>query len=197
MDSCQLCCSSTTASFLAAASAEEGVKLLGLRWKGQHKLVWLRKEACNGSIHRARVASEVDSSPWPSPYRWSDVLAMLQMSELRQVPIKTRFGILGYKMPHQPSGYAFHSRLHVAIQTGPHPGNHWIICWWLMLSPQCGPSATNHMNCLLVALKRRHRHCYRTVPNVLCIIETNQILIVIDLVCEVGISHDTPSNVIL
>jgi len=55
----------------------------------------------------------------------------------------------------------------------------------------------NGMNCLFVALKRHHRNSYCIVLNVFCIFEMTEILIVIDVVCEVGKSLETPSNVIL
>jgi len=66
-----------------------------------------------------------------------------------------------------------------------------------MLPPPCGHSATNHMNCFLFTLKGRHRNCYCVVPNSFCIVEATEILMVIDVVCEVGKSLETPSNVIL
>jgi len=112
-------------------------------------------------------------------------------------PFNARFNILDDEKTLQPCGNASSSRLKVPIRTRPHPEKHCIISWWLMLSPPCGPSATNRMNCLLNALKRRHRNCCSVVPNVFCIVETTEILIVIDVVCEVGKSLETPSNVIL
>jgi len=112
-------------------------------------------------------------------------------------PFNARFSILDDEKTLQPCGNASHSLLKEAIRTRPHPEKHCIISWWLMLSPLCGPSATNHMNCLLIALKRRHRNCYCVVPNVFCIVETTEILIVINVVCEVGKSLETRSNVIL
>ena len=66
-----------------------------------------------------------------------------------------------------------------------------------MLSPPCGPSATNHMNCLLVAMKRCDWNSYCVVLNVFCIVQRTEILNMINLVCEVGKSLKTPSNVIL
>jgi len=107
------------------------------------------------------------------------------------------FSILYDERTLQPCGNAFSSLLRMAIRTGPHPEMHWLISWQLMLSPHCGPSATNHLNYLLVALKRYHRNWYSIVPNVLCIIQMTEILIVIDVVCEVGEYLETPSNVIL
>jgi len=89
------------------------------------------------------------------------------------------------------------SRLEVAIRTRPHPEKYCIISWWIMLSPPWGPCATNHMNCLLVALKELHRDCYCILPNVFCIIQMTEILTVIDEVCEVGKSLEPPSNVIM
>ena len=94
-------------------------------------------------------------------------------------------------------GNASSSRLEVAFQTRPHAEKQCIISWLLMLSPPCEPSAMNHMHCLLIGLKRRHQNCYCIVPNVFGIIETTEILIVIDAVCEVSKSFKTPSNLIL
>jgi hypothetical protein len=112
-------------------------------------------------------------------------------------PLNARFRILDDKKTLQPCGNASRSQLKVVIRTSPHPQKHWIISWWLMLAPPCGPSAMNHMNCLLIALKRHHQNCYCVVPNVFCIVEMTEILIVIDVVCKVGKSLETPSNVIL
>jgi len=112
-------------------------------------------------------------------------------------PFNARFSILDHEQTLQPCGNESRNRLDAAIQTRPHPEKHCTISLWLMHSPPCGPSATNHMNCLLIALKRRHRKYYRVVPNVFCIVETTEILIVLDIVCEVGKSLETPSNVIL
>jgi len=112
-------------------------------------------------------------------------------------PFNAWFSILDNEKTLQPCGNASRRRLKVAIRTRPHPEKHCIISWWLMLSPPCGPSATNHMNCLLIALKRRHRNCYRVLPNVFCIVEPTEILILIDVVCEVSKALETPSNVIL
>jgi len=112
-------------------------------------------------------------------------------------PFNAQFSILDDEKKLQPCGNASRSRPKVAIRTRPHPENHCIISWWLKLSPPCGPSATNNMNCLLIAWKRRHRNCYCVVLNVFCIVETTEILIVIDVVCEGGKSLQTPSNVIL
>ena len=88
-------------------------------------------------------------------------------------------------------------RLKVASRTRHHPANYCIMSWWLMLSPPYGPSATNHMNCLLVALRRLHRNCYCIVRNTFCLIGTFEILITIDIVHDVVTSLDTPSNAIL
>jgi hypothetical protein len=112
-------------------------------------------------------------------------------------PCNTPFSILANKKTLQPCGNASRSLLKVAIRTRPHPETHCIIRLWFMLSPPCGPSATNPMNCLLIALKRRDQNCYCVVPNVFCIVEMTEILIIIDVVCEVGNSLETPSNVIL
>jgi len=112
-------------------------------------------------------------------------------------PMNTRFSILDDAKTLQPCENASSSLPHVAIQTRPHPEKNCIISWWLKHSPPGGPSPTNHMNCLLIRLKRRHRNCYCHVPNAFCIAEMTEILIVIDIVREVGKSLDTPSNVIL
>jgi hypothetical protein len=55
----------------------------------------------------------------------------------------------------------------------------------------------NHTNCLLVGLKRRHQNSCRIELNVFCIVQTTELLIVIDIVCEVGQPLETPTNVIL
>jgi len=115
----------------------------------------------------------------------------------RKKPLNAWFSILNSEKTLQPCGNAICSWLYVAIWTRPHPEKHCIISWWLILSPPCGPTATNHMSCLLVALERGHRNCYCIVPNVFCIVETTDILIVIDILCEGGKSLKTPSNVIL
>jgi len=112
-------------------------------------------------------------------------------------PYNDWFGILDDKKSLQRLGNASSSRLKVAIWTCPHPKKHCIISWWLMLCPPCWNGATNHMNCLLVVLKRHHPNCYCDVLNGFCIVETTQVLIVIDIVFEVGKSLETPSNVIL
>jgi hypothetical protein len=65
------------------------------------------------------------------------------------------------------------------------------ISWWLLLSPLCGPSATKHMNCLPITLKRGHWNCYCIVPNVVCIVKRSGIVIVINIVCVVGKSLET------
>jgi len=124
---------------------------------------------------------------WPCYKRWNQ----------GKKPFNSLFGILDNERRLQPCGNESSCRLDVAIQTRSHPEKHCIISWWLMLSPPCGPSATNLMNCLLVALKRRDRNCYCVVLNAFCIVETTEILIMINLVCEVSNSLETPSNVIL
>jgi len=112
-------------------------------------------------------------------------------------PFNARFSILDDKKTLQLCGNASCSRLEVAIPTRPHPEKQSIISWWHMLSPPCGPSATNEMNCLLLAVKRHHENFYKVVVHAFCIVETTEIQIVIDVVCEVGKSLETPSNVIL
>jgi hypothetical protein len=51
----------------------------------------------------------------------------------------------------QPCRNASSSQLTVDIQTRSHLEKHCLIPWCFMLSLPCGPSATNHVNCLLVA----------------------------------------------
>jgi len=78
------------------------------------------------------------------------------------------------------------SQITVSIWTCPHPEKHCISSCWLMISPPCGPSATNNMNCLHVRLTRHHWNCCCIVPNEICIVETTEILMVIDVICEIG-----------
>ena len=111
-------------------------------------------------------------------------------------PLNAQFSLRDNETTIQLYGNACSGRLQeVAIRTHPHPGKRCIISWWIMLSPPCGPSAMNHMNCLPLALKRHHRNCYCVVANVFSIIETTEILIVIDIVCNVGKSLETPTDV--
>lgn len=53
------------------------------------------------------------------------------------------------------------------------------------------------MNYLLLTLKRRPWDWNFTVEYLFCIIETTEIVSVIDVACEVGKSLETPRNVIL
>ena len=112
-------------------------------------------------------------------------------------PFNTQFSILNDVKRLQLCGNTSSSWYKVAIRTCPCPGKHCISSWWLMVSPPCGPSATNRMNCLLVALKRCHQDCFYFAPNVFCIVETGEILIVILLVSEDGTSLAALTNVIL
>jgi len=113
------------------------------------------------------------------------------------MPFNAQFSILDEQQTLQRYGNTSSSRLKVAIWTHPHSGKHCILSSWLMISPPCGPSGTNHMNCLLVAFKWRHRNCYCIISNVVCIVETTESVIMIDVVCEVGKPLETPSTVIL
>ena len=106
------------------------------------------------------------------------------------------FSILNDEKTLQACRKVSHNGLRQSIQTRPHPEKECIISWWLMVSPPCGPSAFNHMNSLLVAFKRRRRNSDCVVPNVVCFVEITEIPMVIDVVCEVGKSLITPSNVI-
>jgi len=112
-------------------------------------------------------------------------------------PFNTQYSILDNKKTLQPYGNVPRSQLKAAIWTCHHHEKDCIISCWLILSPPCGPSATNNMNCLLVALKRHHWNCYCVVLNVFCIIEMTEILTIIDVVFEVGKSLEIPSNVVL
>jgi len=112
-------------------------------------------------------------------------------------PCTARLSILDDTKPLQLCGNASRSWLTVAIRTSPHPEKLCIMSWWQMLSPPCGPNATSHVNYLLVAFKRYHRNCYCILLNVFYIVETTEILEVIDVGCVVGKSSETPSNVIL
>jgi len=53
----------------------------------------------------------------------------------------------------QPGGNESRALIKKGTQTCPHPEKHFIYSFWLILSPPQGPSATNHINPLLVALK--------------------------------------------
>ena len=66
-----------------------------------------------------------------------------------------------------------------------------------MHSPPYGPSETNDMKCLLVALDIRHQNCYWILQSVFHIIEPTEMLVVIDIVCEICKSLESPSKVIL
>jgi len=114
-----------------------------------------------------------------------------------QKPINARFGIHINAKTLQLCRNASSIWLKVATRSHPHLETHCIISWWLMLSPPCGPGATNRMNCLLVSLKSPHWNCDHVVPNVFCTLKMTDILIIIDVVCAVCKSLDTPSNVIL
>src|SRR5882757_11165164 len=94
-------------------------------------------------------------------------------------PYNVEFSILTYEKTLQPRGNTSCSGLQVAIWTRHHPETHSIVFCWLMFSLPCGPSARNHRNCLLVALKRCHRNCYCVALNVFCIVEITEIPIMI------------------
>jgi len=111
-------------------------------------------------------------------------------------PFNAPFSILGKWSTLQPYGNESRSQLKVAIRTCHYPEKHCIISGWLMISPLCGQSATNHMNCLRFTSKRRHPKCNFDRLNVFFIIQTTEILIKIDVVSDIGKSHETPSNVI-
>jgi len=114
-----------------------------------------------------------------------------------KMPFNDSLSILSKEKKLQTCGNLSSRWLTAAIRTRPHPEMHHPISWWLMRSPPCGPSATIHMNCLLVAFKRRHCNDCWVVSDVCCIIQTTEILILIAIVCEVSKSYATPSNVIL
>jgi len=114
-----------------------------------------------------------------------------------KTPHNTRVSILVDKKTLHPCGNVSSSWLNVAIWTCSNPEKYCIISWWLLLALHSGPSATNLTNCLCIILKWCHWNCYRIILNVVCTIEMTEVLIVIDIVCEVGKSLETPSNLIL
>jgi len=65
-------------------------------------------------------------------------------------PFDAWFSILDDEETLPPCANGSSSRLQVAIRTHPHLGKHCINYRWLILSPPSGPSATSHMNCLLI-----------------------------------------------
>jgi len=97
----------------------------------------------------------------------------------------------------QPGSNMSSSWLTVGSQTHPHHQKHSTIWPSIILSPHCRPSATNRLNCLLVAFKSHHHNCHCVEPNKFCIIEITRILNVIDVVWEIGRSVKPPCNVIL
>jgi len=76
-----------------------------------------------------------------------------------KTPLNAGFSILDKEQTLQLCRNVPSGQHKVAIRTCPHPEKHSIISWWLMLSPPCGPNPTNHMNCLLIVLKRQHGNC--------------------------------------
>jgi len=112
-------------------------------------------------------------------------------------PVNTWFSMLNNEKTVQPCENASSGWPKVAIHAYPYWENHCIISWYPKLSPPCGPSAMNYVNFLLITWKRCHQKCYCVVPTVFCIVETTEILIVIPVVCEVGKSFETPSDVVL
>jgi hypothetical protein len=159
--------------------------------------VWFRcrKVADNCSFYHARVASEVDTTHRQLKYRQSDVPAMRQMSEQSKMPFNELFSIIEDKKTLEQCGNVSRCRLTVAIPTHPHPEKNCIMTGCLLLSPPGGPSAMNYMNCLFVELKRCHWYWYRIVPDVFCVMETSEGFIVSNIVCDIGQSLETPSNV--
>jgi len=111
--------------------------------------------------------------------------------------INTRFSIRNDEEIFQICLNPSRSQIKAAILSRHDPETHCIISSWLMRSPPCGPSGSNHMYCLLVAFNRHHSNLYCVQPNVFCIVVTTEKLIVIDVVCEVGTSLETTSHVIL
>jgi len=97
----------------------------------------------------------------------------------------------------QPWGIVWSGQPNVAMQCHLHPVKRCIIVWLLMICLPCGRNAMNHMNCLLVIWKRGHQHCYCIVRNEFSIVARTGIRIMMNLVCEAGISFELPSNVIL
>jgi len=112
-------------------------------------------------------------------------------------PLHTRFSVLDDDRTVQSCSNASSSQHKVAIWTCCYPEMHCIIAWWLMLSPHCEPRSINHRNCLLGAINRCHQNCNYVVTNIFWIIEATEILIMIDVVCNVSKSLEIRSNVIL
>lgn len=111
-------------------------------------------------------------------------------------PFNGCFSIVVDKVTLQMYWNAPSHQLKVVIWLCPLPEKHCIISLLLMLSPPCGPSVMNHTYCLLVALGRHPHNCCSVVPNVFFIVGRTDILIIISIVCKVGQSYKTISNVI-
>jgi len=185
------------ASYLAAASVEEGVQLLGSHIEGQYNWFWRRKEGYDGSsnmqgLHR-RFMPLLDTHH-TSSLMYRHCCKCLNECNNR---FNARFSIVDDEMILPQCGKPSSTLVNMAIPTHPHPKMHRTISWSLMLCPPCEPSATNHMNSWLVALKSRHQNCYYIEPNVICIVDTTEILIVINVVNEVSNSLEITNNVIL
>jgi hypothetical protein len=112
-------------------------------------------------------------------------------------PCDACFGIVNDKKTLPLCRNESRSAYNVCIHTRPHPDTHSIISWRLMVSAACGPSATKHMNCLLVQFIWHHRKCSYVVLNGLVIVKKTEILTMINVVCKVRESLETPHDVFL
>lgn len=108
-----------------------------------------------------------------------------------------RFNILDNGKTHQLFRNECSSQHRVVIRTDPHPELQSIKASTLMCSQPCGPCGTNHMNCRLVVLNRQQRKYFCVLRDVFCIMEMTDILVVIEVACEVSKCLEPPSNVTL
>ena len=195
-NSSQLCCSGTTACYLAAPSAQEGVQPHWVHMLGWYKWSWRRKMI-------TRVISIVNwlgrrlmsllENHWTGslPY-WPYCKCLNEAWK----PFNAWLRIVDNGKALHLSGNKSCSWHQVSFWTPSHPEQHRVISWLLRLTSPCGPSATNHLNCQLVTLTRLYPNRYYNLQNVPCIDVMNDILIVINVICEVSQSLQTPSNVI-
>jgi hypothetical protein len=95
---------------------------------------------------------------------------------------------------HQACVIGLSSQLKVSIMIHLHPETDCVTSWGLTPSASLGPSAMNHMN--LIVLKSCHQNCDSVSLNVACFVQMTGVLIVVDIVSEVGKSHIHPTNVI-
>jgi len=168
---------------------------------------WTWRDNVTGSDDKRRLTI-IDSFLHGLYWRLMTLLENYYWISLRYMPCRTQpskgqkpfdagLNILGDEKTIQNWENASSIRLKEAIWTCPHPKKHCISPCGLLCLPPRGPSATNHLNCLLVALRRRHWNWYSIEGDVLYIAEMTEILIVMDIICEVAKCFQIPSNVIL